>query len=171
MASNWFGTSTLPAAPAYERGPPRDRRERHVSSPFGGARNGLPCRSQIDEHAASSIVTRTHMRIQAVRRIHLQRCVILMLTMAWVPEVSAEALSPHAHGKHSGFGWECDPGYREVERSCEPIVLPPGGDLEPLGREWRCDRGYQKVVGLCATIDAYPNGFLTANATRRKPSR
>ena len=177
MASNWCGSSTLAAAPAFEPRRPRDRRERHVSSPFSGVRNGLPCRSQIDEHAASSIVKRIHMRNQAVRRIRLRRCVILLLTMAsgpvqaGVPEVTAEALPPHAHVKHFGSGWECDRGYREIDRACEAIVLPPGGNLEPLGRGWRCDRGYQKVVGHCATIDAYPNGFLTANATGRKLSR
>jgi hypothetical protein len=49
----------------------------------------------------------------------------------------------NAHGSLYG-GWDCSPGFRQVEEACVPIRVPANAYLDSFGRDWHCNRRYIK---------------------------
>jgi len=76
---------------------------------------------------------------------------------------SSSAMFPeNAHAKSYGTGWECNPGYRQVENSCAALEVPANAfpTNASYGAGWECKRGYQEISGTCTMINVPAHGHL-----------
>jgi hypothetical protein len=67
----------------------------------------------------------------------------------------ARGLPPNAHARPYGAGWQCDFGYREMNRGCVAILTPANGHLveSSFGRGWECNRGYRASDEECVKVE------------------
>ena len=60
----------------------------------------------------------------------------------------------NAHAKSYGPGWECNMGYREVDKACAAVKVPANGYVvdATFGRGWQCplERDYTKYSEIMA---------------------
>ena len=91
------------------------------------------------------------------------RCIcslILLALLATAPAVafaqsSTVGVPENARAKAYGSGWECDPGYREVNGGCAGVEIPANAypTNESYGSGWECDRGFRQLDETCVAIN------------------
>ena len=62
---------------------------------------------------------------------------------------SSGGIPKNAHARSYGSGWECDRGYREVNKACAAIEVPENAHLDHSGNDWDCNRPYRKRQDRC----------------------
>ena len=93
----------------------------------------------------------------------------ISLLLASVPsgaafsQIATGAPPQNAHAKPYGTGWQCDFGYREMNRGCTAIEVPANAHLVDVtfGRGWGCDRGYRAAGDACTKVEVPANAYLT----------
>jgi hypothetical protein len=97
-------------------------------------------------------------------------CLILLALLAAVPGLvlaqnGNDMVPENAHAKSYGDGWECDRGYREVDKVCVAIKVPANAypTNTSYGRGWECIRGYLEVDEACAAIKVPPNAYVSSS--------
>ena len=88
------------------------------------------------------------------------------LGTATAQEVSRR-MPENARSQSYGSGWECKPGYREVNRACTAIKVPAHAFATdvPYGSGWGCERGYSKRHESCVAITVPANAYLDSVRT------
>ena len=103
---------------------------------------------------------------------------ILLALLAAVPgllfaQAGSVEIPENARAKTYGDVWECDRGYREVEKACVAIEVPANAypTSTSYGSGWECVWGYREVDETCVAIDVPPHAYLDASGDRWKCSR
>ena len=87
-------------------------------------------------------------RIGRLRAVSIHSLVLLAILAVMPGDLFAQAspigIPENAHSKSYGGGWECNRGYRQVNRACSVIKLPTNAYLtdSSYGQGWECSWGY-----------------------------
>ena len=69
----------------------------------------------------------------------------------------------HLTDSSYGTGWECDRGYRAVDKTCVAVKVPVNGYFVDLsyGPGWKCDRGFRESSRTtCVAVMVPENAHL-----------
>lgn len=70
-------------------------------------------------------------------------------------------LPRHAYLDADASEWECDRGFRQTDRGCAFIDVPPHAHLTDyaFGKGWECEVGYQDTGRSCQPVHVPPNAY------------
>ena len=111
-------------------------------------------------------------RAQPPRASSIRWLIFLALLAAAPGAVFAQGGSlevpENASAKTYGSGWECDPGYREIDEACAAVKVPANAypTNKPYGRGWVCGRGFREVGETCAAIEVPANAYLNSSGDK-----
>src|SRR5210317_1731993 len=97
--------------------------------------------------------------------LKLALCSAILIVQLFAANVWAEKaeMPKNSSPRSYGSGWDCDSGYRQVNNTCDQIVLTENAYLtnQSYGSGWACKRGYL-IDGLaCVAIKVPANGYLS----------
>ena len=107
----------------------------------------------------SRLGTRYRRLVQNASRTAILLLGIAAPTAAAASEPEGDTGPFFSHALRYGDGWECQRGYRRIERECIAVSLPPNAFLSAAGEGWTCNRGFAKAEGACAAIDVPANAM------------
>jgi len=74
----------------------------------------------------------------------------------------ATEMPQNARAISYGSGWECDPGFRELDGACAAVKAPANAypTDTSYGRGWECDHGYREGDETCIAVAVPANAYL-----------
>jgi hypothetical protein len=80
--------------------------------------------------------------------------------------MTAQAVAVPANATANTYGesWECNEGYREINKFCVAIERPKNAYLtnRSYDRGWACSYGYRELNNACIVFEVPKNAFLNS---------
>jgi hypothetical protein len=135
----------------------------------------LPSESIKEIYSMSAMFRRVS--LFKTQRMLLLPAIVFAFLATFPAFVAAQAVAitvpENARANTYGDGWQCNQGYRKIDKSCNAIKMPGNAYLtnRGYGRGWACSYGYREQRENCVVFEVPKNAFLNSSGEEWECSR